>query len=393
MSVPVPTPDVGTAGASVTAPSAPGRLGVPLEPAAAAHYLADLERWCRLRRTELDTLDQAALDAVVPATGGPATADLTLSMALWKAVSDRYALLAATWDGGRVGLAERERLSALIWGRLDTSGVDGGASGAAAGLALSLPEACRLSDSLVAALRVRLGLDLSGAEVTSRLRTLRAGLERIRDQVGLEPAGARQQQAAATSARLARRLADLTDKAGRGGDVAGLLGPLEIEAATFERDLIVAAATRHQAGTKLAGARRLRAELETREAALQQLVASCVATVEPAPRYAVPDFSALGPVPNTPAALELYLRRLEQVRRAMGVVQDAYGKALADHAELTGRLDALQAKARGTGVAEQADLARAHALAAETLGRRPCRMRIAAQLVGLYASYLEEARS
>jgi hypothetical protein len=168
---------------------------------------------------------------------------------------------------------------------------------------------------------------------------------------------------------------------------------LEIEAATFERDLIVAAATRQQAGTRLVSARRLRAELEAREGALQELVDSCVLTVDSAPRYAVPDVSALGPVPNTPAALEAYLRRLEQVSRAMVVVQDAYGKALANHAELIGRLEALQAKARSTGVADQPDLSRAYSLAAETLTRRPCPMRIAAQLVGLYASYLEEARS
>ncbi len=400
MSLPVPTPQSGPGGAvgdTVTAPAAPGRLGVPLEPTAAGRYLSELEHWCTLRRTELDALDAAALGSPAAAGGAhAATSDLTLSMALWKAVSDRYTLLAATWDGGRVGAAERERLSTLVWGRLDTAGVDTSGltagDGGGAGLALSLPEACRLSDSLVAALRVRLGLDLSDAEVTARLRALRAGIERIRDQVGLEPAGTRQQQAA-TSARLARRLADLTDKAGRGGDVAGLLGPLEIEAATFERDLIVGSATRQQVVSRLAAARRLRAELETRETALQQLVASCVATVEPAPRYAVPDVSALGPVPNTPAALELYLRRLEQVRRAMGMVQDAYGGALAEHAKLTSRLDALLAKARSTGLAGEPDLSRAYDLAAETLSRRPCRMRIAAQVVSLYASYLEETAS
>ena len=44
-----------------------------------------------------------------------------LSMALWKAVSDRYELLLATWDSGRVGAAERERMSSLIWGRLDAT--------------------------------------------------------------------------------------------------------------------------------------------------------------------------------------------------------------------------------------------------------------------------------
>ncbi|WP_375432456.1 hypothetical protein [uncultured Friedmanniella sp.] len=370
----------------MTAPAAPGRLGVPLEPTATSRYLTDLEHWVTLRRTELDTLDAAALGAPA-ATAASATADLTLSMALWKAVSDRYALLVATWDGGRVGPVERERLATLVWGRLDTPAAAG-----QTGLALSLPEACRLSDSLVAALRVRLGLDLSGAEVTARLRALRAGLERIRDQVGTEPAGARQQQAAATSARLARRLTELTDKAGRGGDVVGLLGPLEIEAAVFERDLIVGAARRQQAALQLATARRLRAELEVRESAVRDLVTACVATVDPAPRYAVPDVSAVGPVPNTPAALEAYLTRLGQVGRAMTVVHTAYGNALAEHAELAGRLDALRAKARSRGVADQPDVARAYDLAAETLARRPCPMAIARQLVGLYASYQKEAR-
>ena len=40
-------------------------------------------------------------------------------MALWKAVADRYDLLVATWDSGRVGPTELERLSTLVWGRLD----------------------------------------------------------------------------------------------------------------------------------------------------------------------------------------------------------------------------------------------------------------------------------
>ena len=126
---------------------------------------------------------------------------------------------------------------------------------------MSLPEACRLSDALASQLRVRLGLELSGAEVTTRLRSLRAQLERIRDQVVTEPAGSRQQQAAEQQSRLARRLRELTEKADRGGDVGGLLEPLEIEATTFERDLIVGGARRREAGAKVAQARRLRSEL------------------------------------------------------------------------------------------------------------------------------------
>ncbi|GAA1435359.1 hypothetical protein GCM10009616_32230 [Microlunatus lacustris] len=397
MSLPAPAAPAGrpgpaAEGGTVIAPAAPGRLGTALALDAAARYLPALDRWVTARRTELDALDRAALASP---HGSAATADLLLSMALWKSVADRAALLAATWAGGRVGPVEQERLSTLVWGRLDTRmtapGSPAGVAEMAAGLAVSLPEACRLSDALVASLRVRLGLDLSVAEVTARLRALRAQLERIREQVGTEPPGTHQQQGAATAARLARRLAEVGDKAGRGGDVNGLLGPLEIEASTTERDLIVGAARRREAASRLDRARSLRTELEAREAALRQLVQRCVETVDPAPRYAVPDVSALGPVPNTPTALDAYLRRLEQVSRAMSVVQDAYGQALRDHEELVARLDALRAKATALGVADQPDLRRGHALTAETLARRPCPVRIAEQLVALYLSYLGAA--
>ena len=388
----LPPPGAATDPGTVSAPAAPGRLGQPLDPGEAGRYLQALDLWCRSRRTELALLDAAALAA--PRAEAATTDDLMLSLALWKAVADRHAVLVATWDGGRVGPLERERLAALVWGRLDALERRTGPGAAAdegTGLSLSLPEGCRLSDSLVAALRVRLGLDLAGAEVTARTRSLRAQLERVRDQVAGEPPGVRQQEAAARSGRLARRVAELTDKAGRGGDVAGLLAALEIEAATFERDLIVGAARRRQAGQRVVAARARRVELEAREATLQDLVRACVAEVEPAPRYAVPDVSVLGPVPNTPAALEHYLTRLDQVARAMQVVQDAYSQALAVRHELAGRLEALTVKARALGVAADPDLERSRALAAETLGRRPCPVAIAEQLVTLYASYLTAA--
>ena len=97
----------------------------------------------------------------------------------------------------------------------------------------------------------------------------------------IEPAGARQQQASEQQSRLARRLRELTEKADRGGDVGGLLEPLEIEATTFERDLIVGGARRREAGAKVAQARRLRAELERRETDIRALVERCLATVDP----------------------------------------------------------------------------------------------------------------
>ncbi|HZA03818.1 MAG TPA: hypothetical protein VE617_04600 [Propionibacteriaceae bacterium] len=362
----------------VTAPAAPGRMGVEIQPAQALAYLTQLGQWRDGRHAELDQLDKAALQSP---NGTAATSDITLSMAVWKAVSDRYEQLLSVWDSGRAGPTERMRLATLIWGRLDPD--------AASGLAVSLPEACRLSDALASSLRVRLGLEVSGAEITERIRSLRAQMERIRDQVGLEPVGAVQQQAAGQQARLARRLKEMADKAARGGDVGGLLGPLEIDAATFERDLIVGGSRRREAAALVRRARDRRIELETREASLRSLAEQCVRQVDPAPRYAVPDVEALGPVPNTAADLETFLRRLDQVSRAMAVAERAYDQALGEYGELADRLEAYRAKARATGAADRADLARAYAMAREELDRQPCRMVLAGQLVTLYQTYLQ----
>ena len=381
-----------------SAPSAPGRLGMPLETQAAMVYIDALGRWRDERKRELDELDQAALGA---RDGAQLTGDIALSMALWQAVSDRYELLAATWNSGRAGVTERERMATLIWGRLDAT-IDPGLlaetgggrllgqpSGSATGLAVSLPEACRLSDALLSQLRVRLGLDPSGAVTTEQIRRLRAQMERIREQIDLEPAGSAQQAAAERQSRMARRLREIADKAGRGGDVGGLLGPLEIEAATFERDLIVAAARRREAAGKVELARRKQADLQAREEALTELVRQCVAVVDPAPRYAVPDVDALGPPPNTSAELDEYLRRLDQVARAMTVAQEAYASAMHERDELAARVEAYRVKALAIGAADRPEIARAYDMARDELDRRPVRMPVAAQLVSLYATYLQ----
>ena len=367
-----------TPAGQVIAPVAPGQMGSALDARAADVYIDELGRWRDARRHELDELDKAALQA---ASGSAATGDILLSMALWKAVSDRYELLLATWNSGRVGVTELTRMSTLIWGRLDAS--------TASGLSVSLPEACRLSDALLSQLRVKLGFDPSGTEITERIRQLRAQMERIREQIDLEPAGAAQQQAALEQSRLARRLKELTDKAGRGGDVAGLLGPLEIDASTFERDLIVAGARRRDSAALVERAREQRAGLRAREAALHRIVEECIRRVDPAPRYAVPDIAALGEMPNTRDELEDYLRRLDQVSRAMTLAQTAYTKALEDHQELGSRLEAYRAKAMATGVAEVPDVAQAYQLARNALDDTPSRMVLARQLVSVYQTYLQ----
>lgn len=394
--------------ASATAPAAPGRLGQPLVAQEALRYLEALGEWRDQRKAELDLLDQAALEAPDQTAF---TGDMLLSMVLWKAVADRHDLLLATWDSGRVGQTELERLSTLVWGRLDatmisrpgasTATAPAGARAAAGALAVSLPEACRLSDALAASLRARLGIDPSEADIQARVRMLRASVERVRDLVDREPA---QAHAAASSmlSRLDARIADVLSRVQRGADVGGLLGPLEHDAARAERDLIVGASNRRADAHDEARARALRAELEARGAALRDLAARCVAQVAPAPRLAVPDVSALGPVPTDPAAVDAYLVRLDAVGRAMTMAQDAYASALSERDELRGRLGAYAAKAAslgGSSTSSRLDLDAASDLeelerrGVDALDREPVDLDRARALVAAYQAYLGSAQA
>jgi len=83
-----------------TAPTPPGPLGSAPEPAELQAYLTDLDAWVRGRKAELDELDAVALAAQ---RGAEVASDMALALAMWKAVSDRWQLMWATWDGGRVG--------------------------------------------------------------------------------------------------------------------------------------------------------------------------------------------------------------------------------------------------------------------------------------------------
>lgn len=357
----------------VSAPTAPGKLNEPVQPQAMVGYLAELDAWVAARRAELAALDAEILGRRLTAL----TADMQLSLALWQAVKSRYDLLLVTWDSGRVGPAECARLSSLIWGRLDTGAAP---SAQLAGMAVSLPEACRLSDALVAQLRQKLNLDPNAEQLARRLRDLRAQLERIREQIRIEPP-ASADAARAQVEQLAARTAELEAKRERGGDIGGLLGPLEIDAARYERDLIVGGARRRENRDALARARELTDELTMREQALRQLVGNAVAAVSPAPKYAVPDVAALGPVPNTRAAIDTYLGRLEQVSRAMQVVQDAYSGALTERDALAALVPALRAKAEALGHAGDPDFAALTATAERLLARRPAPVAVVRQVL------------
>jgi len=396
-----------TRAATAISPQPPGRIGEAISPEDALHYLEALGTWRDQRRGELDLLDEAALTA--PGRGDSTTdltGDIMLSMALWKAVADRHDLLMATWDSGRVGQAERERLSTLIWGRLDAT-LDPrlakrpdvpSSSGA---LAVSLPEAMRLSDALAASLRVRLSLDPTDADVAGRVRQLRAQLERVRDLVSAEPP----ETMDAFSRKLAKldeRLREMVDKAKRGADVGGLVGPLEADAARTERDLIVGSATRAEAARDVLRARQLRAELEARGAAIRDLAARCVATVNPAPRLAVPDVGALGPVPQNAAEVDAYLARLATVSRALNLAHAAYSTALDERSELRGRLEAYAIKANrvsqsgnvkgtaGGNASDDAmdDLDELFRRAEDALSARPADIARARALVAAHQAYI-----
>ncbi|MEU8227632.1 hypothetical protein [Kribbella sp. NPDC048915] len=364
----------------VVSPGAPGRMGGTPTASELLAYLNALGEWRDRRKAELDELDQAALhspdaDALSP--------DVVLAMTVWKAVSDRYELILVTWDSGRVGPTETERIAALIWGGLDAGGTGGQ-------LAVSLPEACKLSDALAASLRAKLALDPGDADLAARLRQLRAQVERISDLVKQEPATTRN-DALAKHHDLDRRLTDLAERNKRGADIGGLIGPFELDAAKLERDLIVGAATRKERAADVARARTLRGELEAQGTAVRALADKAVKAVSPAPRLAVPDVTALGPVPNTPAELAQYLTRLDAVRRALGQAQAAYGGALERRDELTQLLDAYQVKA-ATVAPGNDDLAELYRRGRAAIEAEPVDLARLAALVAAYQAYLEGTR-
>ncbi|MEJ2578564.1 MAG: hypothetical protein P8Z68_05635, partial [Kineosporiaceae bacterium] len=357
------------------APAAPGRLGAVIPVAPLRDYLDALGRWRDGRRIELDRLDEAARAATDPDSF---TGDVTLSMALWQAVSDRYELLVQEWDSGRADDTARERLSRLIWGRLDAStGAAPAALGGFTGFGVSLVEACRLSDALVAQLRARLSFDPRAADAVLRVKALRAAVFR------LEALAAQEPEAAGAVARLAARVRQTGEAAARGGDVSGVLPGLEADAARTERDLIVRTATRQQRArdrereSAALVADRVRAmneaaALERRQHVLLALADRCAREVVDAPRLAVPEPEVLGPVPEDRAALDGYLARLGDIARAMDHVERVYSAPLVERDGLRGQLGGYRTMAARTGRDADPEVRDAGQRAAAAVGAAPC---------------------
>ena len=365
---------------SVAAPVAPGRLGQAAGAGELIAYLDQLGRWRVARKRELDQIDAATLRAP---DADSYTPDLTLAMAVWQSVSDRMDRLVTVWDSGRAGKTEREEMSRLIWGRLDASG---------GGLGVSLVEACRLSDALTASLRARLAFDPLAADIAARIAEVRAGLERCADLVQQAAAGWETGAGADPGIEvLRRRLDDLAQRAARGADVVGRLGALEAAAARAERDLIMAAAGRHNLARDREQATARLTELEVREEALRRLAERCTSRIARPPRLGVPDVSVLGPVPSDRAPLDAYRARLETVSAAMAVAEAAYARPLAERDELRGRLQAYGAKARATR-REDAGLAAAYEQARAALWSAPCDLDRARELVTGYQRMVSQPR-
>lgn len=367
---------------STNAPAAPGRLGVGARPQELMEYLGQLDRWLAERRAELDSLDEQIMKAGRQAE---LTSDMALALALWQAAKTRQNLLLATWDSGRVAQQELERLSALIWGRLDTAGAE---LAQLQSMAVSLPEAGRLCDALVAQLRTRLNTDPNAEQQQIRLRDLRAQLERIRDQAKLEPP-ALAPAANAKLAALAARLDELVDKRGRGGDIGGLLGTFEIDCARLERDLIVGGARRREARDLLVRAREQLAEVNAREQAVRTLATQAAAAVWPTPEATLPSIAGLGPVPNTRTALVGYVDGLTRVDGQLNQAQAELARSLADRDAAASLSSALQAKAAALGQSTSPALAELAALIGRRLAERPVVLPVVHQLLAAYTAQLD----
>ena len=258
-----------------------------------------------------------------------------LSLALWKAVSDRYAEMWALWDGGRVLGGEREKITALVWGRLDTAGS-------------SLPEACRLSDALAAQLRMRLALD-AGSRRRGRPGPRPAGPARTDPRPGGARAGAHPRRTPSTGSPRSWP----GSRASPSGPAAaptccGMLAPLEQDAATYERDLIVGNAAPPRRPRP--GARRPQAPRRARAARGRARSSSPPPAWPPStPRPGSPSptstRSARCPTPPTPSA-PTSTGSTGSARRWASRTS-AYAAALAQHQGLVDLLDGYVRKARG----------------------------------------------
>jgi hypothetical protein len=305
-----------------TFPQPPGALGSAPSAADLLDYLGRLDSWVLQARAELD-----ALDAQVLATKRQAEldSDMSLAMSSWQTIKARQDLLLSTWDSGRVGPKELDTMANLIWGRLDNTAAS---LNTMQSMAVSLPEAGRLCDALLAQLRTQLDTDPNATTLQIRLTQLRAQAERIRDQLKWEPPALAPAGQAKLQALVARTI-ELADKHNRGGDIAGLLTVLEADAALLERDLIVASSRRREGRDLVAKVRAEHAGFTAQLATVTDLAEQVRAAIWPMPSVDQGQLAALGPIPNTADAIKQYLADLATATASLSQTRTALGDLLA----------------------------------------------------------------
>ena len=189
---------------------------------------------------------------------------------------------------------------------------------------------------------------------------------------------------------LAARIEDVTERPQRGGDVGGLLGPLENDAAPFERDLIVGGAERRDARDR--ARRGARAARRPRWPAPPRSSSSPRAASRPStrrPRYAVPDVEALGPVPDTPTELDAYRERLERVGDAMNLAHARTPpRSPSPRRPRRPARRATRSRRRPSGSPASATWPRPRRPAREVLARQPVPVAVATALVDAYETWL-----
>ena len=369
------------------APTPPTGPGEQPEDRAVDHYLSELARWRVRREHELSALDEVTR---THADRDGLNEDVTASMTLYHAIAQRHDLLLATWEDARDGDGEREWVSTLLWGVLEMPDGDPHA------LALSLPDALRMSDALAASLRARTGADVEELPVRQRAASLRADLDRLEGVVSRDDSAVAQ-VAASVDPELTGRLAEARlrlDGLGRRADDEALvaIGELESELAGLERALLVAAAEEAHGTVDVDQARAERDQLVAKGEAVRALAARVLESVTPAPTRGIPDVTALGEVPTGDSELTAYMGNLERVGRALDQAHATYAAALAEYADLADRAQRLASTLAGCGAPTSVDLSGMLTAAKESLHNKPADVRRAAALVAAQEAYLAQLR-
>jgi len=367
-------------------PSPPGSLTVPAAPRAVLAYLDELRRWRDDLGTALNALDRRAQ---VATDTDAFTGDLTLALSLSESISRRTDELITTWDSGRVGEPELKQLAQLMWGRLpDALGNPS---------AFSLNEATTLAAALEARLAARLDADtIAGSGAADRLAPLRETLARCHDLAAtLER---RADEADTLAADLDEALA--SDAKTLGGEIARIADAAEV----LERDLIKELALRASVSRDAAALAARIAELGVRAADVRATAATCRDKIADPPRLAVPDVTALGPVPPVPdgpdqpgtwtaarAALDDYQARLDRAAAALAEAGRRYAAPLTERAELRGLAEAYRAKAGVAGLVEAPDLDAQWVRLRDVLWQAPCDLAAARSQLDEYSQAVQVA--